>query len=123
MVKDAEAHAEEDKAKKDLVESKNHAESLINATEKSLKEYGDKISSAEKTSIEDAIKDLKEVMSKDDVQIIKDKTEALSGAAMKLGEAVYKAQSAAQAGATETSAEENKAKEEDVVDADFTEKK
>ena len=89
MVKEAEENAAADKAKKDLIEAKNQADTLIYSTEKSLKEYGDKISADEKTAIETAIKDLKELKDSDNLDEIKSKIEALSQAAMKLGEAIY----------------------------------
>src|SRR5262249_39827557 len=95
MVKDAEANAAEDKKRKDLVEAKNHAESLIHSTEKSMTELGDKISAADKSAVEAAVADVKSVMEGDDAEAIKEKTNALAQAAMKLGEALYKAQAGA----------------------------
>ncbi len=127
MVKDAEANAEADKRKKELVEAKNQAESLVNSTEKTLKEHGDKVSAAEKSAIEDAINALKKAAEGDDVSAIKEKTEALMQASMKLGEAMYRAQqSQAQAGAAQgpdagTTGEQPK--DDKVVDADFEEVK
>jgi molecular chaperone DnaK len=94
MVKDAEAHAAEDKRKRELVDAKNHAESLIHTTEKTLTEGGDKIPAADKEAVEAAIKALREVTTGDDAEAIKAKTETLGQAAMKLGEAMYKAQQA-----------------------------
>src|SRR5437762_10247425 len=91
MVKDAEAHAAEDKERKALVEAKNHAEALVHSTERSLKEYGSKVSAADKSAIEAGITDLKSAMEGDDVERINEKTNALAQAAMKLGEAMYKA--------------------------------
>jgi len=101
MVKEAEAHAAEDKKKRELVEAKNHGEGLIHATERSLKEHGDKIGAAEKTAIESAIADLKTALTGDDAETIKTKSDALASASMKLGEAIYKAtqESAAAPGA------------------------
>ena len=128
MVKDAEANAEADKKKKELIEAKNQAEGLIHTTEKTLKENSDKISSADKDAIETAITALKGVMESDDVAAIKEKSDALMQASLKLGEAMYKAQGAA-AGATgaqgaEQGAPEAEAKKDDnVVDADFEEVK
>jgi len=122
MVKDAEEHAEEDKKKRELVDSKNHADSLIFSTEKSLKEYGDKVSEDEKKAIEDAISELKSAAENDDAETIKAKTEALMQAAMKLGEAVYKAAQENPEGDTATAEASNK--EEDggkVVDVDYEE--
>ncbi|MBQ4084570.1 MAG: molecular chaperone DnaK [Alphaproteobacteria bacterium] len=124
MVKDAEQHADEDKKKRELIEAKNKAESLVHTTEKSLKEHGDKISASEKEAIETAIKDVKDVMDGDDLDAINNKTESLMNASMKLGEAMYKAtqeQATASEGAT---AETSEKKEDDnVVDADFEEVK
>ena len=88
MVKDAEANAEADKKKKELVEAKNQAEGLIHTTEKTLKENGDKISVADKTAIEDAVKALKTGVEAEDLAVIKEKTEALMQASLKLGEAM-----------------------------------
>src|SRR6202790_2579895 len=98
MVKDAEAHAEEDKKRRELVEAKNQADGLIHATEQSLSEAGDKVPDSEKEAVQAAIKALREVTSTDDAEAIKAKTEALGQAAMKLGEAMYKAQQAAGGG-------------------------
>lgn len=124
MVKDAEANAAEDKKRRDLVEAKNRAEGMIHDVEKNLKEHGDKIG-ADKAVIEQAIADLKGVKDGDDVEAIKAKTEALTQASMKLGEAMYKAsQAEAAAGGAEAgpSAEAPKGdapKDEKVVDATF----
>ncbi len=129
MVKDAEANAEADKRKKELVEAKNQAESLINSTEKTLKEHGDKVSPAEKSAIESAVGELKTAVEAEDVTVIKEKTEALMQASMKLGEAMYKAQqSEAQAAGAQgpdagAQAEQPKEGDEKVVDADFEEVK
>ena len=131
MVKDAEANAEADKKKKELVEAKNQAEGLIHTTEKTLKENGDKISAADKTAIEDAVKALKTGVEAEDLAVIKEKTEALMQASLKLGEAMYKqqaeaagAQSAAgtDAGA-DAGASGQQNGDEKVVDADFEEVK
>ena len=124
MVKDAEANAETDKKKKELVEAKNQAESLVHSTEKTLKEYGDKVSEAEKSAIETELGALKTAIEAEDLTVIKEKTESLMQASMKLGEAMYKAQAdAAQTapeGASATS-EGPSAGDEKVVDADFEE--
>ena len=117
MVKDAESHAAEDKKRKAVVEARNHADSLIHQTEKSLKEFGDKVGEAEKTAIEAALADLKTTLEGDDPDAIKAKTETLSQAAMKLGEAMYAAQQAG--GAAPDAAAEGG--HEDVVDAEFEE--
>jgi molecular chaperone DnaK len=134
MVKEAEAHAAEDKKKRELVEARNHAEALIHMTERSLKEHGDKVSSAEKTAIESAMQDLRGVLSGEDAGAIKSKTETLMQASMKLGEAMYKAsqESAAGGGAStggastggsagDSSGGDGAHKGEKVVDADFEE--
>ena len=97
MVREAAEHAEEDKKRKAVIEAKNHADSLVYSTEKSLKEYGDKVSAEDKASIERAIADLKGVVDGDDAEAITSRTDALAQAAMKLGEAMYKAQAAAPA--------------------------
>jgi len=120
MVKDAEEHAAEDQKRKALVEARNIADSLVYSTEKSLKEYGDKVGSAEKSAIETDLAALKEAVKADDVEAIKAKTEALSQSSMKLGEAMYKASQETAAGdGGEAGASE--AKGDDVVDADFEE--
>ncbi|MFG1301626.1 molecular chaperone DnaK [Xanthobacter sp. V3C-3] len=113
MVKDAEAHAAEDKKRKALVEAKNHAEALVHSTEKAVAEHGDKVGAAEKGAIEAALADLKSTLEGDDVEAITAKTNALAQASLKLGEAMY----AAQQGGAEPGA----AKKDDVVDAEFTE--
>ena len=126
MVKDAEANAEADKKKKELVEVRNHAEAMIHTTEKTLKENGDKISAADKSQIEEAIKSLKSAMEADDVANIKERTDALMQASMKLGEAMYKqqAEAAQAAGANATGPEAaEQPKDDKVVDADFEEVK
>jgi molecular chaperone DnaK len=121
MIKDAEEHAEEDKKKRELVDAKNHADSLIFSTEKSLKEYGDKVSAEENKSIEDAIASLKTDISGEDLESIKAKTEALMQASMKLGEAVYKAQQADPAAGANSEDSAAKSDEGKVVDADYEE--
>ena len=90
MVKDAEAHAEEDKKRKAQVEAKNHAEALVHSTEKTLAEHGSKVGDAERRAIENAMADLKEALKGDDAEAITAKTNALAQASMKLGEAMYK---------------------------------
>ena len=127
MVKDAEAHASEDKKRREAVDAKNKAESLIHATEKNIKDLGDKVSASDKEKIEADIKALQDVLESGDVEKINAKSEALMQSSMKIGEALYKAQqeSAAQAGAQQTGAEETASAkpDEDVVDADFEEVK
>ncbi len=121
MVKDAEANADADKARREAVESKNQAETLIHSAEKSLEEYGDKVSEEERNEIELAISGLKELVESDDpdAEEIKAKTEVLATASMKLGQAMYEASQdeAAEADAAADAARED----EDVVDADFEE--
>ena len=120
MVKEAEANAADDKKRRDMVEAKNHAEALIHSTTKSLTEFSDKVSSADKSAIEAAIADLKSAMEADDAEDIKAKTNTLAQAAMKLGEAIYKQQNAGgDAGADGGSA--SATSDDDVLDADFTE--
>jgi molecular chaperone DnaK len=94
MVKDAEAHAKDDEERKELIEAKNKADGLIYSSEKSLKDYGDKISPDDKSAVEAAISDAKEALETEDKSRIEAATERLSEAAMKIGEAIYQAQSA-----------------------------
>ncbi len=125
MVEDAKANAEEDKKRRELADARNHADSLIFSTEKSLKEHGDKIDASEKESIDSALTKLKEAVKSEEVENIKELTNQLATASMKLGEAVYKAAQAA----SEAEGEENEAKNSNdakagngkVVDADFEE--
>jgi molecular chaperone DnaK len=121
MVKDAEAHAEEDKVRKAAVEAKNHAEALVHSTEKALAEHGSKVGDTERTAIENAMADLKEALKGDDATAIAAKTNTLAQASMKLGEAMYKQQAEAQNPDTSESATGADGKKEDVVDAEFTE--
>jgi molecular chaperone DnaK len=95
MVKDAEAHAAEDKKRRELVETKNQADALIHTTERTLQEAGDKVPASDREPAQSAIQALKDVLGSDDVEQIKSKTEALAQVAMKLGEAMYKAQQSA----------------------------
>jgi len=120
MVKDAEAHSAEDKKRKELVEARNQAEALVHATEKSLIEFGDKIPEADKTAIEAAKDDLKTALEGDDADAIKQKTQVLSQASMKMGEAMYAAQPGAAEGEQPAGGEAH-AHGEDVVDAEFEE--
>ncbi|RJF89717.1 molecular chaperone DnaK [Oleomonas cavernae] len=125
MVKDAEANAAEDKKRKELVEARNHAEALIHSTERNIAEHGDKVGTAEKSAVETAIADLRGVVANDDAEAIKAKTEALAQAAMKVGEAIYKAEAekaqAAGGGDAGPSAGGPANDGPDVVDADFEE--
>lgn len=123
MVKDAEANAEADKKRKELVEAKNQAEALVLSTEKTLKEHGDKVSAAEKSKIEEEIKTLKSALEGDDIENIKAKTESLMQASLKLGEAMYKQAETAQSTANAAGPEAEEKKDEKVVDADFEEVK
>ena len=123
MVKDAEANKDEDKKKRDSVDARNQADTLIHSTEKNLKEHGAKISDAEKKAIEDASTDLKEAIKGTDTEDIKKKTEILVQASMKLGEAIYKSQEKKE-GSPKDGDKNNEAKKDDnVVDADFEEVK
>jgi len=118
MVKDAEANKEADKKKRDSVDARNQADSLVFSTEKSLKEHGDKISAEEKKAIENGIADLKKSLEGTDSEDIKKKTQTLIQVSMKLGEAVYKSQQKPEAKAKE--AKDSKQEDKDnVVDADF----
>ena len=117
MVKDAEANAEADKAKREMVEARNQAESLMHSSEKSLKEYGDKVGEAERNAISTAMADLKAALEGDDVDAVKSKTEALTEASMKLGQAMYDSAQAEEAHADARS--EAAKNDDDVVDADF----
>jgi molecular chaperone DnaK len=116
MVKDAEANATEDKKRRDLISAKNHADSLIYSTEKSLKEYESKVAAQDKEAIENAINDLKEVINSEDLEQIKSKTEHLASVSMKIGEDVYKN---AQASSEATSQEAPASEDEKVVDANY----
>ncbi|CAH2398799.1 chaperone protein DnaK [Mesorhizobium escarrei] len=118
MVKDAEANAEADKKRRALVEARNQAEALVHSSEKSLKEYGEKVSEADRTAIADAITALKTAAEGDDVAEIEAKTQALAETSMKLGQAMYEA---SQKEAAEADAKADAAKDSDVVDADFEE--
>ncbi|MER8369659.1 molecular chaperone DnaK [Mesorhizobium sp. M0306] len=118
MVKDAEANAEADKKRRALVEARNQAEALVHSSEKSLKEYGEKVSEADRTAIADAIAALKTAAEGDDVTEIEAKTQTLAEVSMKLGQAMYEA---SQKEAAEADAKADAAKDSDVVDADFEE--
>ena len=124
MVKEAEANAAEDKKRKDVVEAKNHAESLMHSTQKSVVELGDKISAADKSAVDAAVAELKSVLEGEDAEVIKEKTNVLAQAAMKLGEALYKQSGG---GASTDGEVPNMEKDDaddaddDIVDADFTE--
>ena len=121
MVKDAEAHAEEDRKFHELIDTRNQADGLIHATNKSLKDLGDKVSEDEKKDIEAAIEELQAAMKGDDKAAIEAKTQALGEKSGKLAERVYKEQGA-QEGAATAEAEAGAA-DDDVVDAEFEEVK
>ncbi len=128
MVKDAEMNAEADKKKKEEVETRNQAEALVHSTEKTLKENGDKISAADKTAIEEAVQAVKTALEGTDTAAIKEKSDALMQASLKLGEAMYKAQGAqgapgAEQGASQGAEQQQSKQDEKVVDADFEEVK
>jgi molecular chaperone DnaK len=126
MVKDAEAHAEEDKKRRELVEAKNQAEGLVHTTERTLKEAGDKVSAGDREAVEAAIREVRAALESNNLEQIKSKTQALGQASMKIGEAMYKAQAAGgpqpSEGAGSTGgAAGGAAGSEKVVDADFEE--
>ncbi len=124
MTRDAEAHAEEDKKRKALVEAKNNADSLIYGTEKSLKEVGDKVDDETKTKVESAIEAVKKSIEGDDVEAIKAATEELTQASHKLAEIMYAKASEGQSGPEGPAAGgSEKGGDEDVVDADYEEVK
>ena len=121
MVKDAEANADSDKEKRESVEAKNVAESMIHATEKSMEELGAELPDEEKNNVEQALQDLKDVLGSDNAEDIKAKTESLSEASMKLGEIAYrKAQEEAAGDGEEEAAEAEVVPEDEVLEADFT---
>ena len=129
MVQDAEAHAEEDKSKKELIEARNNGSSLVHTTEKNLEEHGDKVSEEEKSEIQTALQNLKDCLESDDSEEISAKSEALMQASMKLGEAMYKdmqpdsgMDETTAGGEQEADVDTNSSEEENtVVDADFEE--
>jgi molecular chaperone DnaK len=121
MVKDAESHAAEDKKRRELVEARNQGEALIHATEKSVKEHGDKVGEAEKSAIETATEALRTALAAEDVEAIQARTNDLMQASMKLGEAMYAASQGEAAGGAANEPGSAGAKKDDVVDADFQE--
>ena len=130
MVKDAESHAAEDKKKREAIEARNQADSMIYSTEKSLKEVGDKVDAVDKGTIENKIADLKKVMDGEDAEAIKKATDELAQAAHKLAEAMYaktQTEGGAETAGHQTDGEQQaggaKPKDEKVVDADFEEVK
>ena len=129
MVRDAEAHAEEDRKAHELIDTRNQCDALIHSVKKALSEHGDKIDADEKARIETAIKEAEEALKSDDKAQIEAKSEALGAASQKLGEKIYaqtqqeQAAGAQAAGGAQAGGSEAKAEEADVVDAEFTEVK
>ena len=123
MVKDAESNKEEDKKKREAVDARNQADTLIHSTEKNLKEHGSKVSDADKKAIEDASANLRNALKGTDVEEIKKKTQDLVQASMKLGEAIYKSQQGAKPEDAPKDAKKEDTKDDNVVDADFEEVK
>ena len=125
MVKDAEANAETDKKKREEVDVKNQADSLVFQVGKNIKEHGDKISPEDKSKIEADLKDLKEALEKNEIETIKQKTQDLTQSSMKMGEAMYKDQQSSEApGAEQPKQEDNTSEtksDDDVIDADYEE--
>ena len=122
MVKEAEENAEADKEKREAIDVRNQAESMIHGAEKSLSDLGEKADENAKKEVEQAISELKSTLEGEDVSIIKEKTSALSAVMMKMGEAAYKANEANNAESADTT-ENSGEKKEEVVDADFEEVK
>ncbi|MDY0162296.1 molecular chaperone DnaK [Desulfobotulus sp.] len=123
LVKEAEMHSDEDKKRRELVEARNTADSMIYQTEKSLKDMGDKVDAETRAGISSAIEDLKKAMEGENTEDIKARTEALTQASHKLAEAMYQQQAAGAAGADSGPEEPAPAQDDDVVDADFEEVK
>ena len=123
MVKDAESNKEEDKKKREAVDSRNQADTLIHSTEKNLKEHGSKVADGDKKAIEDASANLRNALKGTDVEEIKKKTQDLVQASMKLGEAIYKSQQGAKPEDAPKDAKKEDTKDDNVVDADFEEVK
>ncbi|HET6519624.1 MAG TPA: molecular chaperone DnaK, partial [Geminicoccaceae bacterium] len=127
MVREAQEHATEDRKRKETIEARNQADSLIYSTEKTLKEHGDKVAAADRTAVEQAVADLRSVMDGEDVDAIRSRTEALAQLSMKLGEAMYRAQAEQQQQQQHGGDEGGGGgagggpKDESVVDADFEE--
>ena len=124
MVKEAEANKEADKKKRDSVDARNQADTILHSTEKNLKEHGSKISEADKKTIETASANLRNSLKGTDIEDLKKKTQELVQASMKLGEAIYKNQQSAKTNKTDTEKKDkNDKKDDNVVDADFEEVK
>jgi len=123
MVKDAESNKEADKKKREAVDARNQADTLLHSTEKNLKEHGSKVSDADKKAIEDASANLRNSLKGTDVEEIKKKTQDLVQASMKLGEAIYKSQQNAKPEDAPKDVKKEEKKDDNVVDADFEEVK
>ena len=123
MVKDAEANKESDKKKRDSVDSRNQADTIIHSTEKNLKEHGSKISDTEKKAIETAISDLRNALKGTDTEEVKKKTQSLIQASMKLGEAVYKSQQKPADKTGKSNDDKDNKEKENVVDAEVVDSK
>ncbi len=123
MVKDAESNKEADKKKREAVDARNQADTLLHSTEKNLKDHGAKVSDADKKAIEDASANLRNALKGTDAEEIKKKTQDLVQASMKLGEAIYKSQQSAKPADAPKDAKEEGKKDDNVVDADFEEVK
>ncbi|MEI7916691.1 MAG: molecular chaperone DnaK [Methylophilaceae bacterium] len=123
MEEDAAAHADEDKALRELVDARNAADGMIHSVKKSLTEHGDKLDADEKSKIEAAIKDVEDIIKDGDKETIEAKTNALMEASQKLGEKVYAEQQASQAGGAEAQPQAEKTVDAEVVDAEFEEVK
>jgi len=123
MVKDAEVNKDDDKKKRESVDVRNQADTLIHSTEKNLKEHGAKVSDADKKAIEDASSAVKEAIKGTDIEEIKKKTETLVQASMKLGEAIYKSQEKKSDSSNDGNKNAEQKKDDNVVDADFEEVK
>jgi molecular chaperone DnaK len=133
LVRDAEAHAEEDKKRKELIEARNQADSMVYSVEKNIKEFGDKVDAAEKAKIEEAITKTKKALESDDLEAIKKAQDELMNVSHKLAEAMYAKTAGGQgggpqaggpeAGAGGASQQASGKKDDDVVDADFEEVK
>ena len=123
MVKDAEANKESDKKKRESVDVRNQADTIIHSTEKNLKEHGSKISETEKKAIETSISDLRNALKGTDTEELKKKTQSLIQASMKLGEAVYKSQQKTDPKATDKKDDKNDNEKDNVVDAEVVDSK
>jgi len=123
MVKEAEENAESDKKKREIIDARNQADSLVHETEKNVKEHGDKVSETDKKKIESDLEELKKVKDSDDLESIKSKTETLVQSSLKLGEAIYKQSPQGQSPQPDPSGEEPSSdkKDDKIVDADFEE--